>query len=357
MSDLTAKFSALEEQLATQAATIEGYTDTVEAKLQAIFDELDLILINNAANTKYLLAALGQTAACFPCPTPSIVVPPIGTTPGAVDTDRCQRAQAIIAVIHSLLADMDTLQSFNVVGTFNVLNDAITEAIAAVVAGDTVPLPSFPEVVQLGGTYINYAGERAFSGVGLIDQFEPLEADLRDAIYFTGTPGQARDQYETVIGASGASSGAKQLFSAIAYTALWSYYFDPASTPDVSAYSGSACGGDLASITSCTLFAAVSSTFSGHTWYRILLPPPSVPDGLGIDGDYFGWTIEYTTTFDTIHNVGIGGYDSGGTFHLETSGHQGDSPYTIVNHRESLYIFTIDVDGDAHPFTVTICPP
>ncbi len=241
MTTLTEKFTALEEQLSTENATIAGYIDTVEAKLQLIADEIDTMSINAAANTKALLGALSQSAACFPCPTPSIVVPPIGTTPIPINTEACQRSQAFLATIADILTAMDTLQSFNVIGTFNVLNDAISEVISGIAAGDTVPLPSFPETVQIVGTYVNYAGERLFSGVGLMEQFSPLVATLRSALYAAGAPDSARSQYEAVIDGSSASSGAKFLFKAVAYTALYSYFFDDSTLPDLSGFDGGIC--------------------------------------------------------------------------------------------------------------------
>lgn len=242
MSDLSAKFSALEEQLASQAATMGAYVDTVEAKLQSVLDNLDTITINNAANTKALLAAIGQSGACFPCPTPSIVVPPVDTTINPVNSERCQRSQAFIATIHEILAAMDTLQSFNVVGTFSVLNDAISEVISGISAGDTVPLPSFPETVNIVGDYISYAGERLFSGLSLIEQFSPIESALITAMFNSTTAEEAKSAYDGVIGASDATNGAKLLFSAVAYNALYSYFFDPGTTPDLSAFDGAICG-------------------------------------------------------------------------------------------------------------------
>lgn len=347
MSDLTAKFATLEAQLATQAATSDALVDTVEAKLQAIFDELDIMLVNNAANTRYLLAAIGQSGTCFPCPTPTIVIPPIGTTPTPANNERCQRAQGIIATIHAMLAAMDTLQSYNVVGTFNVINDAISEVIGAIAAGDTLPLPSFPETVNIVGNFVSYAGERLFSGVGLIDQFTPLELSLLTAIAPSSDASASRAQYESVIDASSVSLVGKLMFKAIAYTALWTYYFNPTSSPDLSGFDGSVCGFAV-----CQDIASSAVTTSGFAGNGIIWPSPfgaTNSNGAGAwsanvfcTDDLSGWTI----TAD--QNVRI--YEQPGSTH--------DDLNVGFSHVCGATTFLIVFDaGNGTPFTMTLCPP
>jgi hypothetical protein len=241
MTDLTAKFVAFEEQVAGEHTAVMAALEALQSSLDLVASNSELALENGATNTKAIIAALGQTGACFPCPTPSIVVPPTSPTTVPVDTDHCKRSQWIIATIHSLLANMDTLQSFNVIGTFSILNDTVSQVISAIAAGDTIPLPSFPETVNIVGDYVSYAGERLFSGVGLIDQFAPLESELVTAVYTSSNAEGAQAAYNGVIEGAGVSNGARLLFEAIAYNALWSYALDPASMPDLSAFDGSAC--------------------------------------------------------------------------------------------------------------------
>jgi len=330
MSDLTAKFTTLEEQLAAQNATIASYIDTIEAKLQAMLDLQDIVIVNNAANTKALLGALSNSAACFPCPLPSITVPPTGTTPYPVNADACKRAQAFLATMQAIFAAMDTLQSFNVVGTFNVLNDTISQVIAGVAAGDTVPLPSFPETVNIVGDYISYAGERAFSGVGLVEQFVPLVSALQNVLYAAGTPGAAQSAYNGVIEGSGVSNGARLLFEASAYNALYTYFFDPASEPDLSPYSGDACS---IPIGTCVSLTTVPATFSNGTtpWvinlpFGAFSPVNAIAAGGGtvtssedcfFDGNADGWSaysnIGHVDFAHRLSNLATDGFiDSGG---------------------------------------------
>lgn len=361
MSDLSAKFSELETQLATQSATIGGYIDTVEAKLQAIADTLDILNENNAANTKALLAALGQTGACFPCPTPSIVVPPLVTTPAPVNTAFCQRSQAFVHAIHSILAAMDTLQSFNVVGTFSVLNDAISEIINGIISGGSPPLPSFPETVNIVGDYVSYAGERLFSGVGLVDQFSPLESVLTNALFNAGSAEAAQAAFNASIDGSGASTGAKLLFKAVGYSALYSYYFDPGSSPDVSGYDGSLCG-----ITpgSCFTFDLVLTHQSnGNDFYcmtsdfGLFTPAGAIVVGgstytsdidMYYNGNLEGWTA-YANMSSLIVAYRTGDLsDTGG---LSTLGISADSahPTTLPFPTGSFFFFSVN------PGTVTLC--
>lgn len=292
MSDLSAKFAALEEQLEAADAAMQVDLNAMREQLDFINTQLDTQTLNNAANTKAILAALGQSAACFPCPTPSVIVPPTGTLPIAVNEDHCKRAQAFIATIHAILDAMDTMQSFNVIGTYNVIADAISEVISAVAAGDTVPLPSFPEGVQIAGTYVSYAGERLFSGVGLIEQFAPLEDSLRDATYIAGSGEAAQAAYNAVIDGSSVTTAAGFLFTAVGYNALYSYFFDPDSLPDLSGYEGDVCGAPSECVTLLLdhSFVITKTNDDGLDYVQFEIPSWAV-------------TLEWNITFSEGFNV------------------------------------------------------
>jgi len=348
MSDLTGKFSALQAELSILSETTNSYIDTTEAKLQAIFDQLDLMLINNAANTKAMIQALGQTGACFPCPTPPFTVPPISTTPTSITTGSCKRSHGIVATLHNILAQMDTMQTFNVIGTFNVINDAIGEIIAAIVAGDTVPLPTFPEVVNIVGNYISYAGERLFSGVGLVEQFAPLEASITSAIWLASDPSVAATQYANVIDASEASPVAKLLFVSIAYNALWSYYYDTESTPDVDGYSGTDCA-----LFDCEVFASVATSIGGGANVQIVEWTPAylpVNNHDGATSNKMTWAtldmVGFQLTPNRAVKVFVSSIDSGSVINAGTT-------YTIPT--STTYVAIVEHDPGA--FTVQVCPP
>jgi hypothetical protein len=357
MSDLTAKFASFEEQVATEHTALMDAIADLQASIDLVASNTDLALENNAANTKALLQALGQTGGCFPCPTPSIDVPGITTDPTPVDDDHCQRSQWIITTIQTILSKFDTLQSFNVPGTFSVLNDAISQITSALGSGDTVPLPSFPETVNIVGDYISYAGERAFSGVSLSTQFAPLYGPLVTATAIAGSASDAQAAYAAVIDASDASNGAKLLFKAIAFAALWSYAFDPASTPDLSPFDGGACGVELPSITACTNFGGAPIEVSaGTTLYALIIPPSHADGPTAIGGNYAGWSFEVLSN-EPGHDIQVYYWDLSHTLHLATSFNSTSGPYTLVATTEAIAVQTEDANAGAFPFTVRICPP
>lgn len=268
MTTLTDKFGSFEEQIASEHTAIMDALTSLAASIDAVATNTDLALVNGAVNTRALLAALGQTGACFPCPTPSIVVPPVSTTGTPIDDDHCKRAQWLVATIGSLLSNIDTLQSYNVVATFSVLNDAITEIIGAIAAGDTIPLPSFPEVVQLVGTYFNMVAARAFSGETIMAQYGPLQSSLISAVYGAADAAAAKTAYDAVIDGSSGSGAFKQIAKAVAYNALFTYALDPATMPDLSAFDGGVC------------------TIPSGTCYTLTLVPMTLSNGthdVGVD--------------------------------------------------------------------------
>lgn len=329
MTDLTAKFAALEDQLAAADAAMQVDLNAIRDQLEFVNTQLDTQTLNNAANTKAILAALGQSAACFPCPTPSVIVPPISTVPIGINEDHCKRAQAFVKTIHDILAAMDTMQSFNVIGTYNVVSDAISEVVSAVAAGDTLPLPSFPESVQIAGTYVSYAGERVFSGVGLIEQFGPLEDALRDATYIAGTPEAARAGYEGVIDGSSVSTAGGFLFKAVAYSALYSYFFDETSLPDLSAFEGDVCGAPSECVTLLEDYSFVITKTNDDGLDYVQFEIPS-----------WAATIEWNITFSEGFNV----------FWSATARETGD-PFTGFINSTGFNGTDTDLWSDAHSGT------
>lgn len=369
MSDLTAKFGALEAQLADQQSALLAALSAAQSALDFINTQLDTQTINNATNTRALLAAMGQTGACFPCPTPSIIVPPVDTVVNPANEDRCKRAQAFVATIHNILAAMDTMQSFNVIGTFNVLNDAISEVIAAVAAGDTVPLPSFPETVNIVGDYVSYAGERIFSGVGLIEQFSPLESALISALASTSTTESAQSAYNAVFDASSVSLAGKLLFKAVAYSALYNYFFDPATLPDLSSYSGTAC-----TLLGCVTQSSVNTTlpprggtkelanvigpvigFSAADTITFTGFPPYIWDADVIwVGDAFGWTFNWQSggpfDIDAVDSSNVSVFHT--TLAFETP------VFTWSVHTARVMVAVNLIDTSPNPsFSMEACPP
>lgn len=356
MSDLTGKFAALEEQLADEAAAEALALAAINTRLDEFSVTLDTMSANAAANTKYLLNALSQLDPCQDCGAGSILVPPVtvGVTP--VNSDRCKRAQAFLATIAAFCSGYDTLVSYNVVATVGIINKTVTEVIAGIGAGDTVPLPSIPETINILGNYFSYASANIFGTTSMSDALSAVYGSLLPAIYIAGSAEASQAAYNAVIDGSELPFPAANLLKATAYNALWSYFFDPESTPDLSGYDGSVCGGALADITSCTDFEAVLSTFEGTTWYRILVPVLGGGDDLGIEGDYFGWSLNVVAG-DPLKGVDFGYKDGSLDYHLLFQQTLGAEPVVVDHHTAWLYINSTDTNEDAEVYTVRICPP
>lgn len=349
MSDLSAKFTALEEQLASQATTINGYVDTVEAKLQAIFDELDTVIVNNAANTKALLQALGANSPCATCPTPSLTVPVTDPTTRAVNFDKCKRTQAFLHAMAEIMTVLDTMSAFSIPFSPSLISDAISQVITALENGDTTPLPSFPESVQLVGDGINYIAGNFTVGGTLSSYFSSVLLDLRDAIFPAPNAASDQEAYKTVINASGLPSYVKPLINDAAYNELWSYYFDPASMPNLTGYDGFVCSG-----TDCfegTSHTSVTTGSSGPLSVMILGEPFTTTDFGGFStwsenavctDPLNGWTVQTTVATHVYEGCGSG-------THADILP---DTPFTLTT--PTCLVVYSDVNV---AFDWTLCPP
>ncbi len=242
MSDLTAKFTAFETQSAAQHDIVIENLEAILNRLDAVNVALDIITNNNATNTRYLLQAIGELNKCVECGTQPIIVPPIDTTPVTLDTDKCKRSQAFVDAIGRFLAVWDTFSSFDVASNVSIITNAISEVIGELGAGDTIPLPSFPEAVQLAGDVLSFTGYNLFAHTSLVDEYNPLKASLYQAIYDASDRSSAQSVYNGLVAAGMSSGFLSDVVSATAYNELWNYYFDPDSLPDLSGYSGVVCG-------------------------------------------------------------------------------------------------------------------
>jgi len=292
MTTLTEKFTALEEQLAAQAGTMEAYVDTVEAKLLQIANTLDTLNNNGATNTRYLLAALGALDPCKTCPQPSLDVPPVSNIPLVPDDEQCKRVQALLHAISSIAAKFDILNNFGIGFNPTMLGTAFDEIITGLGEPSAVPSPSWAEMANMASQALAYATANFDTGISLSTYFAPLVFDLRDAIYNTGSPLEGKSAYDSVISNSSVPYGANGLLQAIGYNALFSYYLDPANEINLAGYDGSSC----APPTECvTLLSGYSFTITkteddGSNFWSIVIP---------------SWadTVEWDVTFSAGLNV------------------------------------------------------
>ena len=351
MSDLSSKFTTLEGQLATQAATLGSYIDTTEGKLQLILDFLDVMNINNAANTKYLLAAIGQSCYCEPGSTPPLITPPTSPTTHPINADKCKRVQAFLHAMQEVFTVLDIVSAVGVGFTPNLILDAYNQVIASLGNTDDTGVPSFPEAVQLAGSLLNYVGGNIFVGGTLSGYFSPLIFDLRDAMFLSSSPSSAQSAYNGVISGSSVPGYAQDVLTAAAYNALYSYYFDPTSTPNLTGYDGDACG-----IAGCVTVTAVATSINGGaTFWAIEWPTAFFGVNTNSPGvtsnkltwatrDLDGWTVNPSVTAKQF----VDAADSGDSLTPGTAHLIGEPTpfYALVRN-----------DGGSGSFTAEMCPP
>lgn len=332
MSDLSAKFTTLETQLASQATAIQALVDGVEAALDLINAQLDTQTINNAANTRALLAAIGQNSPCMPCPTPPILIPPIGTTPLPIDEDACKRAQAFIAFMNEVFTVLDLASAVGIGFNPAVITDAINQVIAGLSGGDSPDPISFPEAVQLVGDLVSYIATNLLVGDTLLGLFTPLYSDLKAQLYLSGDAAAAQSAYNAVVDATEMDGYRKAVLKDAAYGAAYTYFFDPASDPDLTGFSGDNClsptppGENCVSILSTypittddaqTLNAIVWPNFGTDT-LPASVRPPGYPD-IVASGDiwYNGSNLNGYWVRGTAH---VGGGAASGRAYLVPDG-------------------------------------
>jgi hypothetical protein len=292
MSDLTDKFTVLEEQMTTQQAeTIAALTDITDI-LSLLNTSLDTLNNNGATNTRLLLAALGAINPCAPCPTPALDVPPTDTAGVAIDSDHCKRVQAFLQAMARIFTVLDTISAFAIPFNPGLIIDAWGQVIVALENGDDTPLPSYPEAMQIVGTGINYAAGNFLVGGTLSEDFASVRAALQGGMYGSTTAAAAQSSYNGIIDASSVPSYAKPLMKAAAYNALYSYYFDPASDPNLTGLSGTACSAPLVDIVECVELTS-HEYITGSDHYQVCVADP-VYSGNPIftAGNFNGFTFE-----------------------------------------------------------------
>lgn len=356
MTTLTDKFDELETQLAAQNATIAGYVDTVETKLQAVLDFMDIINENAAANTKYLLQAIAANDPCSCTLAPVIQVPPPGSVAIGVSSDQCKRIQAFLHTMQEIFTVLDAASAFSVGLNFTLLYNSINEVINSIESGSDLPIISYSEAVNLVGAMINYIAGNLLVGGDLSTYFAGILLDLRSGMALGTSATAMKGLYDGIVNSSSLPGYVKPVIIGAAYNALYSYYFDPGTSPNLTGYDGSLCGGNLTDITECTDFYSALVTAGAHDYQAVILPPHYGTDPNYIEGDFYHWTFQL---FDiaTGHQMGIYWYDATHSGVLYHSINTDTGVYTITDHTFAIALFGIDTDSAALSYRVRICPP
>ncbi len=355
MSDLTAKFAALESQLAEQQVATQVDLDNMQEQLTALFNELDTVIINNAANARAILQAIGANSPCAPCPTPSLTVPPVDTTGTPIDADKCKRTHAFIHAMMQVFTVLDTMSAFAIPFSPSLISDAIGQVIVALENGDPTPLPSFPEAVQIAGDGINYVAGNFLVGDTLSSLFASVALDMVDAIYSGTTAGDDKAQYAAIISGSVIPSYAKPLMIDAAYNELVSFYFDPASDVNLTGYADNDCSFSLPDITSCVDLSSASTVLGGQTYWYALVPPAYSGNPIFTIGDFFGFTFD-VLTIEGATPVLIDYYDLSDAYHTFTTMDASTAVTELTVHTNALGLHSQagDIGG---PFVIRVCPP
>jgi len=349
MKTLAEKFTIIAEQLAAAAA--EAYTarNVSNIKLQAILDTLDLIIVNNAANAKAILAAIGQNSPCMPCPTPPIVIPPIGTTPLPVNTEACQRAQAFLNFMVEVFTVLDVASAVGIGFNPALITDAFNQVIATLTGVDEPDPISFPEAVQLVGDLVSYIASNLLVGNTLVGLFMPLYSDLRDALASAGSADEAKVQYDAIIGLAELGAFEAPVLIDAAYSAAYTYFFDPASEPDLSGISGDVCAG----ISGCETQASATTSINGGGDLDIVAwtaPFNAVNNQGGNTSTQLTWCTDDLAGWTATATRQVRIFDGNTNMGEPTAG----TPFTFPATTSFVAFVGLGAGG---AFTVELCPP
>ena len=347
MSDLTGKFSTLEAELTSigdEAHSQRVATNTAIADVQTAVDNVGAEI---AALRNLMLSAIGQSDPCMTCPPPSLITPVTNPTGRPINADKCKRVHAFLNALHEISGVFGAVSNNAIVWTPSIVNAGISEVLTTLVTTGSVPLPSFGESVNIAGDTINYALSNIGRGDNLQSQFDSITSGMVNGLYNTPNAADIQSQYTSSVDGSGLPNDEKLLFKALGFNALFSYFFDPTSHPDLTAYSGTDCG-DLACMTFTT---AEMVTFTGEfgsgwmpDWSKYGLTAVSLPGQTQpqwLEGDRACWTAD-TTGFADVHKLS-----------QQFPGDHTDEVYQFPHTVGDTWLTIYRVDG---PFSLTFCP-
>jgi len=349
MSDLTAKFGTLEDLITANETAANTDRDLTNTKLQSVIDELALMQASEVSFRASLLAAIGALDPCACSGTPTLIVPPVGTTPIPVNEELCKRIQAFLHTMTEIFTVLDAASAFTIGLNFSLIVNSFNQVVASIESGSDLPVISYPEAVSLVGKMINYVALNILRGATLTGSFSSIVLDLRDALISSTSGSAAQVSYGTLVNASSLDSDIKDVINGAAYGALFSYYFDPDTSPNLSGYDGTVCG-----VIDCfELTSSASSVTCGGGVNAILWSSPfdqQFSDGAGCTSTDPVWTdtnlVGYTITVDANVRLFTG---SGGFIDLVPA-----TPVTVPTGTGKAAMI---LQSGSAPFHAELCPP
>jgi hypothetical protein len=357
MSDLTAKFSALEAELTIQHDEVQARLDTLDSNVGGIGEAITVLTNAVLALNRAQAPLLAASDPCADCPPPSLEVPPADAVGHAIDEDRCKRAQALIRFIRSYVAVQNAASAFSVAFTPTMLVNAVAQALTNIGSSDTPPTPSFPEIVQLAGDLLNFTGNNFLVGGSLLDYFDAVSGAARNAIYGAATTEVALAQYKSIMLSAASPGYANNVLADDGYIGAFNWFLSPDNSPDLTGLDGTICGAGLHDITDCTDVAAILfHDDDGFDRYHIIAAPSLGGNPTYVGGDFLHWTIQVID--GTVGKDTLIYYLTSPTSGAFEAGIDVTSPAHEISHANvGLLIFT-DHDGiGTRPFTIRICPP
>jgi len=306
MTTLSDKFTTLEGQLSSDATEAHSQRETIELTLEDIQTVLSSINSDMLLMKQALLSAMASNGSCVPC-TPTTLLPPaISPTSHPIDEDKCKRSQAFIHAVSEILHTIGAVSDDPLFWSPSTVLSAISEVITTLVTGGTVPVPSFTEASSIVGSIIAYFAANLLRGDVIGDVFDGSSGGLTNLLYSAASPGDAQSAFNSYIAGLGLDADEATLIEVVGYSALFNYYFDPDSTPDLTAYDGSACAfpSGLCFTFTSVLYHEVTSGSPGHAINQAFgpfTPSSSVTSSSGVVNfdqpvfygqDATGWTWE-----------------------------------------------------------------
>lgn len=347
MSDLTAKFSTLEAEMTSIGDEAHSQRESGISSLEAINTAIASLDANISALRNQMLMAVRQNDPCSTCPPPSLITPVTSPTHHPINADKCKRVQAFINAIHQITGVFGAATDSGLFWSPSVVTSGISEVITTLVTGGTVPLPSFGEAINIAGDAINYGLSNIGRGDNLQSQFDSISSGMQASLFDTTNPAAVQATYAGIVDASSLPGDEKSLFKALGYNDLFSYFFDPSSTPDLTPYDGSICSVGLCYVFSTAEMIHVDGEFGGGwipDWSKYGLTNVSLPGQDNPVWVYRGWGSDswdntgYDDVYHQMQAFPTGNFDETGTF----PSFPGDNWGTVVR--------------SAGPFAITICP-
>jgi hypothetical protein len=258
--------------------------------------------------------------------------------------------------MQEIFVTLDFASAFSIGLNFSLIKNSLDEVVTSIESGSDLPVISYPEAIQLIGDMVNYVAGNLLVGSSLSAYFSSVLLALRSGMSLSTSPGDMKSSYDGVIDDSSLPSYVKPVLKNAAYGALYTYYFDPDSTPNLTGYDGTLCGGALIDITSCHNFTSVPF-FSTPVTLQVIDLPPRYGGHIGrIQGDFIGWSVR-VVSIDGGDSVKLYRWTDPDTLNLLDESVASLTPMNISDHTAAITIQTGSGAGDGDPFIVEICPP